>query len=69
MAECAPALIIAAGQDPLRDDAVRYAEALQQAGVAVRLLLYPDAVHGFLGMPRLAPEAGQALEAISEFLS
>jgi acetyl esterase len=64
----APALIIAAGQDPLRDDAFRYGEALDAAGVPNRVVLYPEAIHGFISMPRLAPEATLAAVEIAETL-
>ncbi|MFC7624991.1 alpha/beta hydrolase [Microlunatus sp. GCM10028923] len=59
-------LLIAAGQDPLRDDAPRYGDVLTAAGVPNRVIIYPDAVHGFLSMPRIAPDA---LPAINEILS
>jgi acetyl esterase len=62
----APALIIAAGQDPLRDDAIRYAEALKQAGVPVRLVTYAEAIHGFMSIPIFEPAARDALEEIAE---
>jgi acetyl esterase len=60
----APALIIAAGLDPLRDDATRYADALRQADVPTELVIYPDAIHGFLSLPLFEPAARQALSVI-----
>ena len=57
-----PALLVAAGLDPLRDDALAYAAALTRAGVPVRTVLYPDAVHGFVSIPRFEPAAAQALD-------
>lgn len=66
--DLAPALIIAAGQDPLRDDATRYAQALDAAGVPNRVVVYPDAIHGFISMPTLAPAASLALAEIAETL-
>ena len=59
--DLAPALIIAGGQDPLRDDAVRYGTALEAASVPHRLLVYPEAIHGFISMPRIAVEASPAM--------
>ena len=59
-----PALVVAAGLDPLRDDAVRYAEVLRAAGVRVREVLYPDALHGFASIPRFEPAAQQVLAEI-----
>ena len=46
----APALVVTAGFDPLRDDGVRYAEALRRSGVEVEYRCYDDQVHGFMGM-------------------
>lgn len=62
--ELAPALIFAAGQDPLRDDALRYADKLAAAEVPVRTVLYPDAIHGFASIPLFEPAAHQALAEI-----
>ncbi len=67
--DLAPALIIAAGQDPLRDDAIRYAEALRNAEVTTRLVTYPEAIHGFMSIPMFEPAAREALGVIAdEFL-
>ena len=46
----APALIVTAGFDPLRDDGAGYARELGSAGVAVEYRCYDDMVHGFFGM-------------------
>jgi acetyl esterase len=46
----APALILAAEHDPLRDGAVAYAEALRRAGVAVVLRIGEGHVHGSPGL-------------------
>ncbi len=62
--DLAPALIFAAGQDPLRDDALRYGEALDAAGVPTRVLSYPDAIHGFISMPRISSDASRAVAEI-----
>jgi len=66
--DLAPALIVAAGQDPLRDDAVRYAVALRAAGVPVELRTYPEAIHGFVSMPRLQPAAKDVVADITAAL-
>ncbi|MBF6476426.1 alpha/beta hydrolase [Nocardia abscessus] len=56
----APALIQAAGLDPLEDQAPAYADRLRQAGVEVTFTRYPEAVHAFLSMPGLVPAARPA---------
>jgi len=60
------ALIEVAGHDPLRDDGVLYAEALEAAGVEVLLREYPAMPHGFLNFPRFARDAKPALAAVVE---
>ncbi|SDU89502.1 acetyl esterase [Microlunatus sagamiharensis] len=59
-----PTLVVAAGLDPLRDDALRYSAVLQAAGVDVRTVLYPRAVHGFMAIPRFEDAAAQALDEV-----
>jgi acetyl esterase len=61
-----PALIEVAGHDPLHDDGVRYAEALERDGVDVRLIDYPAMPHGFLNFPRFARDAVPAITAVIE---
>ena len=39
--------MVLAGLDPLRDEALDFASRLIDAGVAVELHHYPDAIHGF----------------------
>ena len=46
----APALVVTAGFDPLRDDGEKYAEVLRAAGVEVGYRCYDDQIHGFMGM-------------------
>src|SRR5207249_3649521 len=43
-----PAWIAVAEHDPLRDDGLRYAEALRAAGVPAETVVYDDMTHGFL---------------------
>ena len=58
----APALVVTAGFDPLRDDGSRYAEVLRTAGVEVEYRCYDDQVHGFLGMAILPDSLALATE-------
>lgn len=46
----APAYVVTAGFDPLRDEGHAYADALAEAGVQVAYRCYDDMVHGFFGM-------------------
>lgn len=55
-----PALITVAGFDPLRDEGIRYAERLREAGVEVTLLDEPALTHGHIDMDGLIDEAARA---------
>ena len=53
-----------AEHDPLRDDGVRYAEALRAAGVPVRFTEYVGMPHGFVNFPGLSGAAHQAMAEV-----
>jgi acetyl esterase len=62
-----PALVQVAEHDPIRDDGLRYAEALRAAGVPVRTTEYVGMPHGYMSFPRLCRSAPQALaELVTE---
>ncbi|ORB72695.1 alpha/beta hydrolase [Mycobacterium scrofulaceum] len=48
-----PAVLVTAGHDPLRDEAIAYADALQSAGVVAVRCGFEGGVHGFMTMPML----------------
>ncbi|KRE52706.1 alpha/beta hydrolase [Phycicoccus sp. Soil748] len=65
-----PALVQTADLDPLRDDGVRYAAALEAAGVPVRLTNYVRVPHGFASIPGAVPTSAQhRAELVEELVS
>ena len=66
-----PATVVTAGFDPLRDEGIAYAEALEADGVAVQHRHYPDMIHGFFTMivpPVVISRGEEAIRAASEDL-
>src|SRR5215475_1945020 len=59
-----PALIQVAEHDPLREDGVRYAAALREAGVPVRFTEYVGMPHGYLNFPGICRGAAQAMHEV-----
>jgi acetyl esterase len=57
----APALIVTAGFDPLRDEGESYARALCDAGVRVDYICYGGMIHGFAPMGRLIDTGNRAV--------
>ncbi|MBV7380285.1 alpha/beta hydrolase [Maritimibacter dapengensis] len=64
-----PALIIVGGHDPLWDDGIAYAEALERAGVPVTLLRYEGQVHAFLSLTKVIREGREARDAAIAWLA
>lgn len=66
-----PAVVVIAGHDPLRDEGVAYADALEAAGVPVARCTFDGGIHGFMTMPMLdiAHEARrQATQELAKLL-
>jgi acetyl esterase len=60
----APAIVVTAGFDPLRDDGEQYAKQLVEAGVEVDDLRFPSLVHGFGSMDGSLRSCDQALQRV-----
>lgn len=48
-----PAVVVLAGHDPLRDEGIAYADALEAAGVPTARCPFEGGIHGFMTMPML----------------
>lgn len=62
----APALVVTAEHDPLRDEGVAYAEKLSAAGAAVTHLHYPDMHHNFPVHPGTVARFPQSVAALGQ---
>jgi acetyl esterase len=60
----APAVIVTAEYDPLRDDGFAYVEALRAAGVPVAHHHYDDVVHAFFSLPNLLERGNEAIAQV-----
>ncbi len=48
-----PAVVVLAGHDPLRDEGMAYADALEAARVPITRCAFDGGIHGFMTMPML----------------
>lgn len=63
-----PAYIVVAQYDPLRDEGIAYAEALQAAGVPVELDRGPGLIHGYLRAKAYSEKARASFEGMCQWL-
>ncbi len=64
----APALVITAEFDPLRDEGRAYAERLSAAGTRTTLTEYPGQIHGFFNLAPAIPAGWDAVEEVAAAL-
>jgi len=68
LAGTAPALVLTAGFDPLRDQGAAYASALGDAGVEVEYVNFETMFHGFFTMDAAIDVASEAQNAVAAAL-
>lgn len=61
-------LIIEAEYDPLRDEAIHYAQKLRDANVHVVETLYKGMIHGFFQMGGIIDQGQQVIKEVANFL-
>jgi acetyl esterase len=67
--DLAPAIVVAAGFDPLRDETVAYGEQLRAAGNDATLLTYETLPHGFFNYFQQVPMAAKAFDQIVDAIT
>lgn len=64
----APAIIVTAEFDPLKDDGVKYERLLREAGVQTHYREYEGMIHGFANLGSVTPTAAVALRDCAELI-
>lgn len=64
----AQAIVLTAGEDPLRDDGEAYAAALARAGVEVLTARLAGLPHGFMFLPATIPAVSRSFDLIARFV-
>ena len=54
--------MLTAGFDPLRDEGLRYAQRLSEAGNTAALVCFERQIHGFITMGKVIDEANAAVQ-------
>ena len=65
----APAFIVVAEYDPLKDEGKQYAAKLKAAGVDTTLIEVKGMIHGYLAMGGLLPQANLSLKEIGQAIA
>lgn len=68
VAGVAPALVLVAGHDVLRDEGIAYADRLCEAGVQATLVEYAGLAHGFISMGGVLAAARLAIDQVAAAL-
>jgi epsilon-lactone hydrolase len=63
-----PLMVMAGSAEVLLDDAVRFAETAEQAGVETELVIAPEMFHAWTDFEWFLPEANEAIERIADFV-
>lgn len=59
-----PAIVVAAGYDPLHDEVMAYAQRLEADGVPVSLHRYPDDAHAFFSFVNIMSSGNEAVARV-----